>query len=435
MESCNRQFTEMRRVCWYSPLDKTKTEIARYSLGLLPSLGKVYSVQVLSDDLVSNSDVCSEAIEDLDAGSKKINFYHLGNNSLHKDIYLASKIEPGIVVLHDSCVQSLALSCHFAEKQCLDWPEMMEKYYGSEGKRVAEQYVAGDLSWDELACDYPLFQPFLENSLGVLVHSKIAYDQVIKFFSGPVSYLPLPYESQKDSLERNYNLEKYVIVFCGHAGPNRRLSQFIKAWGSISKPARFELRLYGLIPNVKELKALAKEYGVAEYIRIPGFVSDSDLESALSQAHLAINFRYPSMGEASAGQLRLWSHKLPTLVSDTAWYSECPDDAVFKISITNDLEDIKAALELFLRNPEYFKRLGESGKNYLESNHTTEAYIEGLNSFVDEVDEYRFAQTVLEKGLVPLIADLCATVESADIFMPALSVACSTIYPAESKDI
>ena len=49
-------------------------------------------------------------------------------------------------------------------------------------------------------------------------------------------------------------------------------------------------------------------------VKIHGYVRD--LDERLAEADLAVNLRYPSMGEASAAQLRIWDHALPSLVTE-----------------------------------------------------------------------------------------------------------------------
>ena len=55
--------------------------------------------------------------------------------------------------------------------------------------------------------------------------------------------------------------------------------------------------------------------GLRERVTFHGYVSEAELEAALDDADLAVNLRYPTMGEASGSQLRIWDHALPSLVT------------------------------------------------------------------------------------------------------------------------
>ena len=71
-----------------------------------------------------------------------------------------------------------------------------------------------------------------------------------------------------------------------------------------------------------------------------GFTSEKKLDEALSQAHLAINLRYPTMGEAWS-QLRIWAHASQS-GSQVGWYATLPPDTVrFVRPDTNEVADIQ----------------------------------------------------------------------------------------------
>ena len=58
-----------------------------------------------------------------------------------------------------------------------------------------------------------------------------------------------------------------------------------------------------------------EELRLQDIVTLHGFVPAEALEAALASAHLAINFRFPTMGEASVSQLQIWDHALPSLVT------------------------------------------------------------------------------------------------------------------------
>jgi glycosyltransferase involved in cell wall biosynthesis len=360
-----------------------------------------------------------------------LNIYHLGNNPLHVEIVKQADSCPGITVLHDCCLQSLALSLFLENPEKFHWPTLMIHYYGEDVRNLVDACIDEPHLWEEFAEDNPLFEPFVENSHGVIVHSNYVFDKVRKRDNIPVMLLQLPYQSTETLPDKNYQVDTFKIVFCGHAGPNRRLREFVEAWALLPSPEKFELDLYGLMPNEKELLRFAKSRGVDRYINIKGFVSEKDLNSALSRAHLAINFRHPTMGETSASQLRLWDNCLPTLVTDVGWYSECPDNSVYKISPDNEIEAILTALKDFLKYPEKFKDMGMYGKKCLEENHKVEDYVDGVLSFSEQIMKSKFYKKTLEDGFLNKIEGLCETAESVDLFQPAISVACNLVCGAK----
>jgi glycosyltransferase involved in cell wall biosynthesis len=109
-------------------------------------------------------------------------------------------------------------------------------------------------------------------------------------------------------------------------------------------------------------------------VTLHGFVPDNVLERALSEAHLAINLRYPTMGEGSISQLRIWEHALPSLVSDVGWYATLPPETVAFVRPGHEVADLRRHLQEFLRDPTAFRRRGEQGRRYLVEHHSPEQY-------------------------------------------------------------
>jgi glycosyltransferase involved in cell wall biosynthesis len=198
----------------------------------------------------------------------------------------------------------------------------------------------------------------------------------------------------------------FRLVTGGHGNPHTRLEEFLRGWSAISSPHRYRLKIFGRVANLKKIQSLAKELGLDRYIEVTGFVSSDQLNAILDEAHLAINLRNPTLGEASGGQLRYWNHCLPTLVSNAGWYAECPDNTVCKISTANEEADIKRTLENLLNSPDEFRQIGANGKDYLMAEHNLTQYADALIKFVDE--------------LANKLADLCTDKETVNLFKPAV---------------
>jgi hypothetical protein len=101
----------------------------------------------------------------------------------------------------------------------------------------------------------------------------------------------------------------------------------------------------------------------------------------LHEAHLAINLRFPTMGEASASQLRIWDHALPSLVTPVGWYARLPPDAVNFVRPEHEQADLHALLDAFLLDPTRFAAQGLAGRRFLERYHGVQAYAQDLVQF------------------------------------------------------
>ena len=89
------------------------------------------------------------------------------------------------------------------------------------------------------------------------------------------------------------------------------------------------------------------------------------------------------MGEASASQLRIWQHGLPSLVSDVGWYAAIPKNTVALVRADAEVEDIQKHLANFLRDPDAWRELGRNGRRYVQEHHTVEAYVQSLMELVE----------------------------------------------------
>jgi glycosyltransferase involved in cell wall biosynthesis len=415
------------KILWYSPLDPTTSEIARYSEQLLPYLRRGAEVLVVED----GADRTKPAMQLAAAGVAALPVYHIGNNPLHLPIYQRSLQEPGLVVLHDLSLVDLARHLsHQLERPEL-WKDMMCRQYGDEVRALVNRSEKSVADYNEMVSNFPLFQPFIAGALGVLVHSRYALDAMQQQLAPgtPMLRLNLPAPPPEEGLGPVVTSDPLRFVFCGHVGPNRRLVEFLQAWGSLPSPQRITLDLYGNISSSRQLLQHAGQFGVQQYIRINGYVSDAELEQALQSADFAINLRWPTMGEASASQLRYWAAALPTLVSDVGWYAELPADSVCRISVGNEAADLRTLLEDALASRDKYRQVGLRGQARLRGAHKPEHYARELLAFAARLSDDRLAYRTLEQELVPMVASMCENETDTRLFRGALETAVASFLP------
>jgi glycosyltransferase involved in cell wall biosynthesis len=406
---------------WFSPLDAKKTEIARYTQALLPYLQEAFSLGVVSDA----TDIYEEFTPETHAWAvNALNIYNIGNSSLHCGIVSQAMEKPGVIILHDVCLLELGIA--YAQ-ECLefDLQEMVINEYGADaGKLFARLYTEKTYEWcgdsqeqyGEFVTSYPLFETFTSDALGIIVHSDYAFKKVKARYSGPVIKLDLPYEAPVDIPNDREFTSPLEVIFCGHAGPNRRLQQFFSAWAKVSQPNFFRLSLYGNIGKVEELLAQAAELGLADFINVVGFVDDEVLDQAIACSHLALNLRNPTMGEASASQLRYWSQGIASVVTDVGWYGELPDNVVLKVSPDSEQEELIYIMENILSGKQGLLDIGAAGRQYLQSHHSVGRYIDSMSRFLPSVVENRFMSSMIDDRLIGVMASMCREVDDAIIF-------------------
>ena len=411
---------------WFSPLDAEKTEIGRYTQALLPYLKEAFSLGAVTDAV----EIYQEFTTETHAWAEKaLNVYNIGNSVMHHGIVSRAMEQPGVVILHDISLLELGLA-HARERPEFDLQEVVINEYGADaGKLFSRLYCEKTYRWcgdsqeqyDQFVTSYPLFETFTANALGIIVHSDYALQRVKARYSGPVIKLDLPYKALVGPPSDQQFTRPLEIIFCGHAGPNRRLRQFFSAWAKVSQPNFFRLSVYGNINKAEELMAQAKELGLAELIEIVGFVDDEVLDQAIASAHLALNLRNPTVGEASAGQLRYWSQGIASVVSDVGWYRELPDNVVLKVSPDSEQEGLISIMENILSGKQGLLDIGAAGRQYLQSHHSVGRYIDSMSRFLPSVVENRFMSSMIDDRLIGVIASMCQEVDDAIIFEGTLA--------------
>ena len=423
-----------QRLRWLSPLDAEDTEIARYSEQFLPYLARHAGVVAVEDGAgKANPSWWQECQLGADPipGTEPMPVYHIGNNSVHGPIFERSREEPGIVVLHDLSLVDLAKHISHERDDPQWWKRQMLRQYGEEITGLVARSENSRPDYFSMITNYPLFLPFVEDALGVVVHSRHAREAVASHLpmGFPVRQLQLPASAPGQMPERDYRSRPLEFVFCGHVGPNRRLIEFFEAWGRLASPDALRLRMFGNLRNQRQLMQHAGRYGVDKYVEILGYVPDEELDKALQSAHFAINLRWPTMGEASASQLRYWAAGLPVLVTDVGWYGELPQDTVCKITVSREIDDIVDLLQEAISTPDKFDQIGENGRRYLQQHHGQEDYCRKLLAFVEQSSAQRLAHRALDRELVGTIAAMCEDGVDTALFINAVETAVATFDP------
>ena len=390
------------KINWFSPLPPAQTDIADYTMRLLPALQERAEITLWTNQSTWDVEIEKYArvrgyhIEEMpwaEINRGDLNIYHIGNNAeFHADIWLVSRQCAGLIILHDSKLQDFFINIYrekWGYRQ--GYLEQMQRYYSSSGKESAEACWDGTLSTDCLAQNYPLTPLALENSIGVITHNQEDYENLSQENRWLVGYIPLPYKSKFNYFPKiKLNISPpYKLIIFGYINTNRRLEVVLEALSTFNPNNAFVLDIYGQVFALNSINEKIKTLGLSDRVKIHGFVEESELDKALANADLAINLRYPTMGEASGSQLRIWSHALPSLVTKIGWYANLPEDTVAFIRHDREIEDIQQQLQNFLNNPKEFAAMGKQGKKLLQNQHTPEIYAEAIVSFARKVSQSR----------------------------------------------
>ncbi|MDQ2802376.1 MAG: glycosyltransferase [Pseudomonadota bacterium] len=373
----------------FSPLPPLRTEIANHTTYVLPWLGRMADVTVwtaqaewsgIATDCVQVRRYQVENPPWDEFNHAAASFFNLGNNlTFHKEVFQIARVMPGIAILHDTVMQ------HFFAGLAVDhgWQReyliAMRRHHGSDGDRNAQRFLAGETGIDELAQRYPLSLAAAERSVAVICHNIDAAEAMMGSTRVPVYHheLSLDISAIAEPSDRRF-VPPYRIVVFGFLGSNRRLPSLLQALAELPERHSFRLDIYGEVEDGEGVRRLIAALGLGSLVAMHGFVDTLTLDRGIAAAHLAINLRYPSMGEASGSQLRIWAHALPSLVTRTGWYATLPTEAVFFVDPDDEVEGIKRHLVRFLASPATYEAAGRCGRRTVATRHSPQRYAEAL---------------------------------------------------------
>jgi glycosyltransferase involved in cell wall biosynthesis len=391
-------------LAWFSPMVPVHSEIANFTERLQPELARYFDqARFLTErpdgfiEPANGATFPSEfGTETLDLllslASVDVPVYHVGNNpDFHARTWFLSQRKPGIVVLHDLKLH------HFFEGIYRDklydqetYLAILRRYYGELGYEAGLAWWRQEISITFLAEEFPMTAWAVENALAVIVHTAHARAYVEHETGQPVWQLPLAYASRVRApaaagdggpFPRHRRVR---LALFGFLNINRRIVEFLAALGSMPERRRFEIHFYGMLFHRPEVEAAVAHLGLGDQVIFHGYLPEEELTAGLAATDLAINLRFPSMGEASSSQLRIWDHALPSLVTRTGGYANLPADSVDFVRPEFEQGDIQRHLRHFLAQPEFFRQKGLRGRQRLLESHSPAAYAAELRARCEE---------------------------------------------------
>jgi SAM-dependent methyltransferase/glycosyltransferase involved in cell wall biosynthesis len=289
-------------------------------------------------------------------------------------------MHPGIVILHDLRLHDFVWMNYVGRDRDQNaYLEAMDRWYGDDGLRAGQQFIAGgylhrDIA-DDLAQRFPLTREVVNGALGVITHSEMALEKMGEVPDCPVKALKFPHAGIPDDAYFKIAAARYnrrpphrILVF-GYIQLNRRVVPLLEAFAGLPERALFRIDICGELWDKSVVVSAIERLNLNELVTLHDHLADHEVSRFFADADIAINLRNPTMGEASLSQMEFWEYGLPTLVTRTGWYSSLPEDSVCFVDPAREAEDIRRHLRHFLANPQAFYAKGESGRRTLSSHH------------------------------------------------------------------
>ncbi len=402
------------KIAWFTPFNNTSS-IARDSDRICSHLQKYYHIDIWTSD---KYDLRSSSFNIINYSvnynySKKLATYDhivycMGNNKeYHNDIYNMSKKYKGIMLLHDQTYLSF-----FIDSYCSSYPDKYKKFGMNDFVNIlrTNNYreiikIAMEIkdNYDyfislEKLKDLPInmLELVLENVYGVFSHANFFSKIVSRYTNSEYgySYLPcdepnLTEDEKKIIFEKfNYDKDKILIVSNGIVHKCKRIDKVVDV---LCKNKELSDKIqYVVIGSYggeygEKLKKIS-ETQLKNSLFILGYQDDKVMQSALYNADLCINLRYPNTEVFSMSLAEQMVLGKPVLVIGNCIYGEFPDDTVIKISLDKEELGIKRTLEKLIENRHCFDSVGKKAREFALKEFTAENY---ANKFIDFLKKYK----------------------------------------------
>lgn len=377
------------RLAFVSPLPPERTGIADYSAELLPVLAKYYNIELIVDqkhvdsEFLGKNDFKVRDASWLRSNIKDVDrvLYHVGNSPFHKHILTLLKEIPGTVVLHDFYSSGLMAWLEHLGGEANAWSYELYKSHGYGA--VCDRH--NDL--EEAKRKYPANWHILHQAQGVIVHSEYSRSLAIQWYGEhvPADWKVIPllrspkHKNERHTARQNLNIgtNDFVICSLGFLDPTKLNHRLLKSWLSSSLANEKHCHLIFVGENHggdygEHLLQAIHESGLADKIRITGFVTAGEFHQYLAAADIAVQLRTESRGETSAAVLDCMNHGLPLITNANGSLAELDADSVWLLPDEFSDDALIEAIEVLWRDQERRELLGKRAQEIIRKNHAPE---------------------------------------------------------------
>ena len=390
------------KIAYYSPLRPLGSGISDYSEELLPALSRLAEVTLFVDGFEPTSPAIRGRFPVCDFNTTEpagcdVCLYHMGNNAdFHAGIYRQLCRFPGVVVLHEWVLHNFFAALTIRRDDKRGYLREMEYNLGPFGHALAQEFFQSAVPpvWEVSPLRFPLNRRVIERSRGIIAHSRFVADRVraanalVPLARIPHGMAPAP-PADAIALKRKHALplDRPAVATFGFVNPWKRLEVIAQALAGLKGRLDFVFLVVGKVASDYDAQRVVADAGLKDVTR---FVEAADLEEFrefINLSDLAVNLRYPTLGETSGAVLRILAAGRPCIVSDVGWFSELPEDCVAKVPPDHPAEAdlVKAYVEHLVEDADLRRRLGANARAYIAGEHSWQRAAEAYVAFLDRV--------------------------------------------------
>lgn len=390
------------KLLYASPFPPMQSGISDYSAVLVKALQQMFDITLYTEDYHISDDSLKE-FPVLRHGKDPVPFdhftyiiYNIGNNpEYHQYIYESSLKHPGVVILHDMIIFYLFVGYY------LQRDSLFSATYEKQGltdfliiKEAAKRYGANLLNYKSLAARLPMNRELLTSGNRIMVHSRYARNEILK--TGLIEEKCLAHinmicqiDDLKSDLSKAELFEKYsipqhaiVIASFGHIAETKLNQEICMAVRRIRSQTNTAV-CYVMVGQGDYADAYLED----GFIIKTGYVELKEFNAFINFADIVVNMRYPTMGETSAALLRILQSGKACIINDGGWFSEIPEDCVYKVALEDKEKRIEEAILYLIHNPDLRKMTGQKASEYINKNCRQEIIAKEIFDFLTMSEE------------------------------------------------
>ncbi|MBA2340817.1 MAG: methyltransferase domain-containing protein [Pyrinomonadaceae bacterium] len=407
------------KLALFSPLNPQKSGIADYTEELLPHLAEGIEIDLYLDGFRPQKREIARRFRCFDyrnnpralhnLGNYDARLYHMGNNyRYHTGIYEAARAHPGVIVFHDFALQDFFLGMARDKADLNFYLDEVEACDGSSARSEAAEALergaappytsSSPNAWQ--AINFPLNCRLANASEGIIVHSEwnarrleeIAPSVPIRKINHHVTTRYIAEAMRRTEQEEpagNANKTIQIASF-GLVTPDKGIEQILYALSSIRHTHDFHYTLVGEPSHLYDIGELVRTLDLKARVRLTNRISLEEFERLITETDIAVNLRTRTMGETSGSLCRIMAAGVPSIVSNTGWFAELPDDAVIKVDTDDHLVPLLAAyLARLIDDAELRLRIGANARRHMLAEHSLEQSATDYLDFIKEVTSRR----------------------------------------------
>lgn len=305
---------------------------------------------------------------------------HLGNHAgFHRELFELALRRPSVVLLHEVDLRHLVVGSTVGAGHPTPLLDLLRRAYGAPGEAAGRRWLEQGASAS--LRDRPLFEPVVDASRGVVVHTAWARDRVLAARPrAAVRVVPhrLPDAPPSTILEAAEATRARIGVapgaplvgVFGFVTTAKRLPQVLRAFEVVRRILP-EARLVVVgdrspDPVADDLLAGPLGAGVVATGRLPL----PRMLSMMAAVDVAVSLRHPPGGEASGTALRLLGLGRPLITSDAGWCAEIPAGAAAHVAPDrNEIANLAAAVVALAGDRQLGREVGEAGRRWALDRH------------------------------------------------------------------